>query len=60
MKCRIISEYPHYPGGTCVPTTIYFVEILTRRGWLFDRWTRVKGFDDYKRALELKKVLEKQ
>ena len=56
-KVRIRSKYPCYPNGTCIPTTIYFVEMLTHRGIFWDTWTKIKGFDNPDRARSFAKTL---
>lgn len=50
MERYRIIESPGYNG--CIPITIYWVQVR-KEGIFSNKWENVKGFDTYKRALEL-------
>lgn len=54
-KYRIVSRYPCYNG--CLPITGYFVQRL-QEGFFSDKWIDIKGFDRYKDAENLLKILQ--
>lgn len=54
-KYRIEHRYPYYYG--CIPIDIWVVQIL-KEGLFVDKWVDVKGFDTYKKAEELLKLLQ--
>jgi len=54
---RIQAKYPVYPGGGCIPYTIFFVQKL-EEGFFGDRWVDIKGFEDRKKAEALLKLLK--
>jgi hypothetical protein len=56
-KYRIISKYPCYPGGGCIPYTGYFVQVL-KEGLFKSKWVDVKGFAKREKAEELLKLLQ--
>lgn len=53
---RIQAKYPVYPGGGCIPYTIFFVQKL-EEGFFGDKWVDIKGFEDRKKAESLLKCL---
>ena len=56
-KFRVHAEYPVYPGGGCIPYTIFFVQKL-EEGVFFDRWVNIKGFEDRNKAEALLNLLK--
>lgn len=56
-KFRIHAEYPVYPGGSCIPYTIYFVQKL-EEGFFCNKWIDIKGFESRQKAEDLLKLLK--
>ena len=54
---RIITKYPCYANGGCIPYDGYFVQKL-EEGFFTDKWVNVKGFGDRKKAEELLEILK--
>ena len=54
MKLRII---PMDAYNGCIPVTVYMVQKYVG-GCIFGKWVNIKGFSDYKKAVELKALLE--
>lgn len=56
-RYRIVSKYPVYVNGGCIPYTIFFVQKF-EEGFFRDRWVDIKGFESKKRAEKLLKILQ--
>lgn len=54
-RYRIEHRYPYYYG--CIPIDIWVVQRL-QKGWLFDKWVDIKGFDTYDKAEQLLNILK--
>lgn len=54
MKKYRITQGSGYNG--CIPITVYWVQVR-KQGYFSDKWENVKGFDRYKRALQLYECL---
>ena len=55
MKLRII---PITAYNGCIPMTVYMVQKYVG-GSIFGKWVNIKGFSDYKKAVELKSLLNR-
>lgn len=54
-RYRVVHKYPYYYG--CIPIDVWIVQVL-QRGFFFDKWVDIKGFDTPQAAEKLKKTLE--